>query len=279
MEGQHVSRVEDGFLYGRGAADCLGNAVCVVRLLCAMVGRAEIGCVFTADEEIGGATTAAMVKRGYRAKRSIVVMDGGYGMVSCSQKGILVLQLTAEGDGGHSSAPWNFVNPIETLIAGFSRIRAQWRNSSADDYWHDSMTPCVMQSGSVDNTIPKTTTMLVNIRYVEDGGDKRICRMFRELSGIEVEGKRSSPPLNGDESHPEVKRFIASLRTELGGTGVTVKPMCGATDARHLGCLGVPVIITGLNGSGAHGGEERLELASIDRCFRGISNYLTERFP
>ena len=50
------------------------------------------------------------------------------------------------------------------------------------------------------------------------------------------------------------------------GCGKEAAPtrMCGATDARHLYKIGVPVYVSGLNGSGAHSVEEKLNLDSID---------------
>ena len=41
--------------------------------------------------------------------------------------------------------------------------------------------------------------------------------------------------------------------------------MCGATDARHLYKIGVPVYVSGINGSGAHSIDEKLQLDSIDK--------------
>ena len=49
------------------------------------------------------------------------------------------------------------------------------------------------------------------------------------------------------------------------GKEITPTRMCGATDARHLYKIGVPVYISGVNGSGAHSVEEKLELSSIDK--------------
>ena len=61
VPGRGDPRIEDGYIYGRGGADCLGNAVCAARLLCNLKRQADVGCIFTADEEIGGMTTAAIL--------------------------------------------------------------------------------------------------------------------------------------------------------------------------------------------------------------------------
>ena len=72
----HLDVRENGRIYGRGTADDLGNAVCVAQALTELLGRADAGAVFTGNEELGGSTSDAMIKRGYGAKKMILVVDG-----------------------------------------------------------------------------------------------------------------------------------------------------------------------------------------------------------
>lgn len=106
-EFQYTAEEKDGRLYGRGSDDCLGNAVTVAQFLVEAKDRYAVSAVFTADEEIGGFTTAGMVKLGYGAKKAALVVDGGgYGRITYSQKGIIIIKLKAKGRGGHASTPW-----------------------------------------------------------------------------------------------------------------------------------------------------------------------------
>ena len=53
-EEQFEPRIEGDRMYGRGALDCLGNAMAIVQCLLEAGDKYSIGAMFPADEEIGG---------------------------------------------------------------------------------------------------------------------------------------------------------------------------------------------------------------------------------
>ena len=61
-EEQFTPREENGRLYGRGAADCLGNAMAIISALIRANGKTSSGAIFNSDEEIGGATVPVMLE-------------------------------------------------------------------------------------------------------------------------------------------------------------------------------------------------------------------------
>ena len=187
-EKQYTPEIKDGILYARGAGDCLGNAVTILRFLCSWKKRnsaISAGGVFSADEETGGASTEGMMKRGYAAKQMILVLDSWLnGDICCAQKGILSLKLTAQGKGGHSSKPWGLVNPIDRLTDAYLRLRSVWENPSSEEDWRNSMTPCVLRAGAVENQVPDTAEMVLNFRYVRDADRVQILDLVREQTGL-----------------------------------------------------------------------------------------------
>lgn len=273
-ENQFTPCEKDGWLYARGAGDCLGNAVCIARFLCENRDAFHIGAVFTGDEETGGETTRGMVERGYGATKAALVLDhGGDYNITHAQKGILILKVTARSHGGHSSAPWAFRNPVDMLTDAYQKLRKEWVNPVSEEDWRNSMAPCVIAGGDAENRIPDTAEMVLNFRYVADEDYQKIIDLVT-ATGLEVSVLRTCPPVSNDINAPALQLLQQAFQSVLAHPVRFIR-MCGATDARHLRALNIPVAIIGTEGTGAHSAEEKLKLESIDTCRKILKEYLT----
>ena len=271
-----VPRIENGTLYARGADDCLGSCMVAAETLIALKGKVSCGAIFTADEEIGGRTTAGMVKLGYGAKKSILVIDAKYDKLAYCQKGIIAVELIARSKtgGGHASYPWEFDNPIERLAEGFVRLRSSWSNPTREAQWADSMTPCVFRAGRVHNQIPDSASMTLNIRYVNAEDREKILARIKETTACdEVRLLEDCIPAYTDLEAPEVKRLLAVMRKHF-GREIPLAHMNGATDARHFMTLNVPVAMIGVEGSGEHSPREYVRLDSLTFVSEYLQDYL-----
>jgi acetylornithine deacetylase len=257
---------EDERLYGRGVADDLGNAICVAQTLIELKGKADAGAIFTGNEEVGGSTTDGMIKLGYGAKKMVVVADGngGLGRVTYAHKGVVILKLIARGKTGHSSRPWAFDNAIEKLMTGYMKLAAAWDNPKSVEDWRNTMAPCIISGGQAVNQIPGEASLIVNFRITGAEDLETIPKMVAETTGLEVEFMRGCLPFNGDPQAPQLRLLAEILLAKSGKVPEFVK-MTGATDARHLQKLGVPVAILGCQGVGGHSACEYLESNAIDR--------------
>lgn len=262
VPGQYEPFIKDGVLYGRGSSDCMGNAIAVMKAMCTAPAGASLGCIFTGDEEIGGETTAFMVSQGYSARKLGLVMDSG-GSVFYAQKGILNLTVTAHGSGGHASRPWNFDNPVVKLVNGLQKLFAEWENPANADDWRRSMAPTILRAGNAVNRIPDIAQAELNLRLVKLEEKEEVIEYIKKVTGLEVTATESCDPFSSPVESEEMERILAAYRKAF-GKEVAPTRMCGATDARHLYKIGVPVYVSGLNGSGAHSVEEKLNLDSID---------------
>ena len=256
----------DGKIWGRGVADDLGNAVCVAQTLIELKGiGVDAGAIFTGNEEVGGSTTDGMIKLGYGAKKMVVVADGnaGLGQVKYAHKGVVVLKLTARGQTGHSSRPWAFDNAIEKLMRGYLKLADVWDQPQSVDDWRNTMAPCIVSGGQAVNQIPGEASVVVNFRIVDAKDLETLPKYVAETTGLEVEFIRSSQPFNGGTDFPQMRLLAEILRSRSGREPDFVR-MTGATDARHLQKLGVPVAIIGCRGSGAHSVSEYLDEDAIE---------------
>ena len=230
--------------------------------------------LFTGDEETGGETTRGMVERGYGATKAALVLDhGGDYNITHAQKGILILKVTARSHGGHSSAPWAFRNPVDMLTDAYQKLRKEWVNPVSEEDWRNSMAPCVIAGGDAENRIPDTAEMVLNFRYVADEDYQKIIDLVT-ATGLEVSVLRTCPPVSNDINAPALQLLQQAFQSVLAHPVRFIR-MCGATDARHLRALNIPVAIIGTEGTGAHSAEEKLKLESIDTCRKILKEYLT----
>jgi succinyl-diaminopimelate desuccinylase len=273
MEEQFEPVIRDGILYGRGACDCLGNAVCLAEIL--LKANTHVAAVFSADEETGGRTTKHMVDLGYTAKHAVLILDSGDDpTIIYEQKGVLVVHLTAKGRDGHAAYPWKCENPIDKLMAGYAKFRAKWQNPTTETDWRNSMAACMMSAGTAPNQIPGEATMTINFRLVDAVSREIILRDLAETTGCEITLGEDIPPVTFDKNDPVFLHLQRVLSAEVaGGREIPLARICGATDSRHWSRLGIPVPVLGVRGANEHSAGEYVVLDSIGRYADGIVKF------
>ena len=276
-DGQYEMKYKDGKVFGRGVSDCKGRCVVVAETLAKLNGKVSVGCIFGADEELGGETTRWMVERGYRPGKMVIVADAKYGYVFYAHKGHCVVRMKAKGHGGHSARPWNCDDSITRLVRGYLKVRDAWdaRHLATDDKWYDSIVPTVVRSeGDVVNRIPDEASIIINLRNVNPGAKDELLAMIRELTDCESEIVRYSPPVNSDPDHPLVRGVLKAMR-EVCGKGEMGR-MAGATDARCFVDCNVPIAIAGTHGGNVHGNGEWADPATFDLFGEWLSRFLSD---
>ena len=256
-------RIEGNRLYGRGACDDKGNAAVAVQTLVSLLGKASVGVIFTADEELGGKTTATMVKRGYAARRFALVVDAGAYKVTVAQKGTSYITVRAVGRGGHSSQPWKLDNPIDKLVDAYAKFC-------------DIVSATMVSAGEARNRIPDTAEMTVNLRFVSKDGVERVCQALKDVGLEVVNVVTTGGPVSSDPSAPEIQRLLAAMRAKWPEKKPSINRMLAATDARHFVDMGVPIAIIGAEGGGAHANVEWTNLTCLDECADLLEKFILE---
>ena len=272
-------KVDGDIIKGRGVSDDQGPAVCALKVMAALKGRASVGTIFTADEEHGGRTTGGMVDRGYKGRKIGLIIDGPAYGVAVAQKGIITLHLRAHGVSGHSSRPWNCQNAIDRLIDGYLKFRAEWPVVTETDQWHNTMAATVINGGNPESTnqIPNVAEMTLNIRYTTEEDYEKIIAKAKEVTGLDVETTpHHSQPMYTDENNPLIQKLMDEMRVAFPDHKIGTSRMNGATDARHLVKLGIPLGIIGLPGGDAHGPNEWQSLSGIEKYAELLTNFIVK---
>ena len=268
-------RIDGDRLYARGASDDKGNASVAVQVLVDLLGKASVGVIFTADEELGGMTTATMVARGYAARRFAIVIDSSPYKVTYAQKGTSYIKVRAVGKGGHSSQPWKRVNPIDKLVDAYAKFRAAWPKPT-EDHWCDIVSATIISAGEARNRIPDTAEMTINLRFVSKDGVERTCKALKDV-GLEIaEVVTTGAPVSSDPSAPEIQRLLAAMRAKWPERKPSLDKMLAATDARHFVDMGVPIAIIGAEGGGAHAAVEWINLRCLDEYADLLEHFILD---
>ncbi len=136
-----AGRVEDGYLYGRGAADMKGTvaaqAMALILLRRMKVALAHsVGFVCVADEEAGGAYGMGWVAKAcpewlrgrYCVNEGggtfVKVNDAACCLLGVGEKGRFEVHATFHGRGAHAAQPWQGDNALFHVAHALDRLRA-----------------------------------------------------------------------------------------------------------------------------------------------------------
>ena len=264
---QFVPRLVGSRLYARGASDTKCVAYAAAKILERLNGKASVGCIFSANEELGGATTGYMVGLGYGVPGKMVfVFDGGgaTNRINTACKGCAYYRVTAYGKSGHASNPQNCDNPFYKLARAALKIEAEYPFQKKGE-WGNVAAVTIMHGGDSQNRIPESAEMTVNVRFVEEGGLEKERELLERLTGLKTELIRGTPAAVSNIEDPEfvrLKDFLAKRRPE---TPIKIIRSSGANDSRYFPQFGKPMVgVGGISTHGAHSDDEWIDLDTVD---------------
>ena len=267
-----VPKESDGRIWGRGASDCKEHVTLSMHLMERLAGRVSIGAIFGTDEEIGGTTTAEMMKRGNGAKKIVIVLDSEQFAITTRQKGLARYLIEAAAPPSHAGmvkgAP---PNAVQDLIRGYEAVAAEIPGYE-DGSWRD-----VMMLERVSGTRQRAE-MEISIRTARLGDFPRIETLLREKFKREPRCLRKGEAVLLDETQPYLVEFRDRMRRKWPDRKIDFFHLNSSTDARHLQFLNLPMLILGVDARGAHTPTEHVNIGSLDEYADLISRYLTTSF-
>jgi len=270
MEDPFDGRVENGRLYGRGAYDMKGSLAAIL-VVAAEARRRELrGDVVVAavaDEEVASIGTEALLAGGRRFDAAVVAEPTELD-VAVAHKGFAGFEIETRGRAAHGSRPDLGVDAIAKMGPVLVRLQG------LADALGGGATHSLLGAGSVHASLI-------------EGGQEFSSYPDRCLLTGE---RRTLPGETAADVERELQLLIAQSEPEATLTmGVTRDPfevdqdadivqlvrrhadssMIGVpfwTDAALVQASGVPTVVYGPAGEGAHAAVEWVDVASVERC-------------
>ena len=276
--GQFEPRLEGDRLYGRGAYDMKGAIAAMLLVTAGMRDqdgvRVRLGIVGDEEsEEEAERGSDHLVDSGFVGDFAITGEPTDL-HIGIEAKGVLALRLEVGGTAAHGATPWLGDNAVLNAIDVFRSIESlPFARHSSELFDRPSINLGRIWGGDALNKVPDRCVIDVDIRYLPDQDAGAILDEVREIRGVQVNPLLSRPPAIVDRNSPFV-RMLRSAATEHHDGEPTSVGRDGASDAVSFLRVGVPAVEFGPVGSGHHGPDEWVSVASLQAYRQAVESFL-----
>jgi succinyl-diaminopimelate desuccinylase len=285
--------IDNGILYGRGAADMKGGIACFVAAALDYLGevgglnRGSISFLITGDEEAiainGTPKLLAWLKaRGETIDGCVVgepaSMKAIGDEIKIGRRGYMNAEVVVHGKQGHAAYPQNADNPVPKLARIIDRICAKPLDKGTENFEPTSVQATIISvPNTATNVIPAFARVNFNIRYNDLHTPATVEAWIRghcEKVAAEL-GVRYKITLSGTgdvfltKPGPLVNAMAEAART-VTGSPPRFTTTGGTSDARFIKDF-CPVVEVGLRNATVHQVDERVpvdDLLTLTRIYR-----------
>jgi acetylornithine deacetylase len=267
-------------LHGRGAYDMkAGLAACMVATAAAKAARLRGDLIFTAvvDEEYAGLGTVALAQR-YQADAAIIAEPTELELI-VAHKGFVWLEVETHGVAAHGSRPELGIDAIVKMghfLVALEQLDVSLRaNPTHPRLGSGSIHASLIQGGQELSSYPERCLLSVERRTLPgetpEAVQAQLEALVEQLQAADPHFKATirrlldCPPMATPDDAPVVRTLLATASQVLPQT----PPLAGApywTDAATLTAAGIPTVLFGPAGAGAHAVEEWVDLTSVAAC-------------
>ncbi len=273
-------RIDGNRLYGRGAYDMKASlaAIMLTAIRAKATGlRGDLIVTAVADEEYASVGTQAIVAR-YRADAAIVTEPTDLAMC-LAHKGFVWLEIATHGTAAHGSLPEEGVDAIVKMarvLTGIGDLDHRLRAGCPQTLVGTGSVHASLISGGTElSTYPDLCRVHIERRTVPGETPAGVEAEFRQIIAAgaaqdstfraDLTMGISREPFHVSETQPIVRLLNEVATTHLGRVPATVGAG-GWMDSALLSAAGIPTVIFGPTGEGAHADVEWVDLDSAATC-------------
>ena len=300
----YAPEVRDGWMYGRGAGDMKAGKVAALFAVDALrrAGYAPKGRLHyqsVVEEESSGLGAVATLARGYRADCAFIPEPTGLGLVR-AQVGAIWFRLKVRGRPAHVAYAGTGSSAITAamhLVAALQEMEAAWNVEAARHPLYQGVdhplnfNAGMIKGGDWTSSLPAWCDLECRMGLLpgDDVAERRAqIEAVVAKAAAEHPFLRDTPPeivwtgfqadgfaLEGAEAPEAALR--AAHEAATGQAGPEDQFWTALTDTRFYGLYhGIPALCYGPTADAIHGFDERVDLASVQRCTEVIALFVAE---
>jgi acetylornithine deacetylase/succinyl-diaminopimelate desuccinylase-like protein len=279
-----VPRIDGDRLYGRGAYDMKGGLAAAL-VACRTAARSglsgEVIVVAVADEEHSSIGVQEVLRR-VRADAAVVTEPTEL-TVATAHKGFVWVQIDVVGRAAHGSRPHLGVDAIlktGPILVALSGLNERLRSGAHPTLGPGTLHASLVTGGLEESTIPDHCTLTIERRTLPG---ETVADVEHDIAELLTRCRHADPelavtsrtllarePFETAPTEPIVGTVIQAARGVL-GRSVDVVGVSYWADSAFLQAAGIPTVLFGPDGDGAHAAVEWVSLPGTIACTQTLA--------